>query len=434
MCPGMFNALNGLGGSGQLDPSTTNDANTALYSAFCLSSLLGGAIVNMFGVRITTSASCLTYALYTATYLYYNHTHQGALTIVAGGVLGIGAGILWTAQGVIMVSYPNEQEKGKYISIFWVIFNLGGVIGGLLPFALNYHRQGPLTDSVYVAVVVLECLGAVLALTLVPSGQVIRDDGSHTTVMTLTYKHVGREYREMLGLFTNRWILLLLPMSFASNFFYSYQFSTYNGNKFTLRTRGFNNLLYWMAQIIGSLMLSQLLDCQRWSRRRRGMYAMILMSVVFNLVWLGTLLVQINAPNGLIDFLDTQRAALPIFMYICMGLSDAWYQNLAYWLIGTLTNDAHRTARYIGFFKAIQSIGAAVAWQLAARQVPALYQVICNWLLLVISLPTMFWVAGKVSEWAQDDRLLYGLARDDTEMTVFGWEVSTSQMSNKYVI
>jgi hypothetical protein len=41
---------------------------------------------------------------------------------------------LWTAQGAVMMGYPNEHEKGRYISIFWVIFNLGGVIGGLVGF------------------------------------------------------------------------------------------------------------------------------------------------------------------------------------------------------------------------------------------------------------------------------------------------------------
>ncbi|KAJ1942045.1 hypothetical protein GGF37_003286, partial [Kickxella alabastrina] len=31
LCPGMFNALNGMGGGGQMDRTTGNNANTALY-------------------------------------------------------------------------------------------------------------------------------------------------------------------------------------------------------------------------------------------------------------------------------------------------------------------------------------------------------------------------------------------------------------------
>lgn len=31
-----------------------------------------------------------------------------------------------------MMSYPPEKSKGKYISWFWMIFNLGAVIGSLV--------------------------------------------------------------------------------------------------------------------------------------------------------------------------------------------------------------------------------------------------------------------------------------------------------------
>jgi MFS family permease len=42
------------------------------------------------------------------------------------------AGLLWCAQGAIMMSYPPEESKGRYISWFWMIFNLGAVIGSLV--------------------------------------------------------------------------------------------------------------------------------------------------------------------------------------------------------------------------------------------------------------------------------------------------------------
>lgn len=31
-----------------------------------------------------------------------------------------------------MMSYPPEQSKGRYISWFWIIFNMGAVIGSLV--------------------------------------------------------------------------------------------------------------------------------------------------------------------------------------------------------------------------------------------------------------------------------------------------------------
>jgi MFS family permease len=67
------------------------------------------------------------------------HPHAGGFVITAGAILGICAGLLWTAQGSLMLAYPTESQKGKYISIFWSIFNLGGVVGASVSLGQNFH-------------------------------------------------------------------------------------------------------------------------------------------------------------------------------------------------------------------------------------------------------------------------------------------------------
>jgi len=46
---------------------------------------------------------------------------------------------LWSAQGAIMLAYPPEASKGRYISWFWAVFNLGGVIGALVSLCLQFR-------------------------------------------------------------------------------------------------------------------------------------------------------------------------------------------------------------------------------------------------------------------------------------------------------
>ncbi|KAJ2488777.1 hypothetical protein IWW37_004530 [Coemansia sp. RSA 2050] len=414
LCPGMFNALNGMGGGGQVDRTTGNNANTALYCTFIVFGVVGGAIVNLCGVRWTIFGSGLTYALYSGSYIYLNNTGNGAFTIAAGGILGVGAGILWAAQGMIMVSYPREEEKGKYIAVFWIIFNMGGMLGGILPFAINYHStKDSLSDGVYVAFVVLECIGAALGLALAPPSKVVREDGS--SVVLVKYTSTGKEAVEILRLFTNPTMLALLPMCFASNFFYSYQFGPINASLFNIRTRGFNNIFYWGAQMVGAYALSFLLDTQRMTRKKRGLIAVAVVAVFFNVVWGGTLDLQLqythgplpngeptDYPGGPIDFLESSRAAGPIILYTLHGVGDALYQNLAYWIIGSLTNDSQKLSRYAGFYKGIQSLGATVAWQLDAKSVPYLNQLIGNWVLLAISMFPMLYVTYRLKDHSDD--------------------------------
>lgn len=128
----MFNAVNGLGGGGQLDPKPSNDSNVALYSTFAVVGFFAGTITNKLGIRWTLSLGGLGYSVYISAYLCYNYTQNFGYIIFAGALLGVCAGMLWSAQGVIILSYPTEQEKGRFISWFWMIFNLGGVIGSLV--------------------------------------------------------------------------------------------------------------------------------------------------------------------------------------------------------------------------------------------------------------------------------------------------------------
>ena len=64
--------------------------------------------------------------------------------IFAGGVLGVSAALLWSAQGSIMMSYPLEKDKGKAFGVFWAIFQFGSLIGSLIALAINL-RSGKLS-------------------------------------------------------------------------------------------------------------------------------------------------------------------------------------------------------------------------------------------------------------------------------------------------
>ncbi|KAJ2660743.1 hypothetical protein IW148_003660 [Coemansia sp. RSA 1199] len=409
LCPGMFNAVNGMGGSGQPDPTVSNNANTALYSTFVVFGILGGAIVNLCGVRWTIFCSGFMYALYSASYIYLNNKpDDGSFTIAAGALLGIGAGILWAAQGMIIVSYPREEEKGKYIAVFWIIFNLGGILGGILPFAINYHSEkDSLSDGVYIAFVVLECLGAFLGLALAPPSKVTRSDGS--SVVMIKYTNVGKEVIEILKLFLNPTMLALLPMCFTSNFFYTYQFNNINAALFNIRTRGFNNIFYWGFQMLGAYAISLLLDWQRLQRKTRGFIGFAIVFVVFNAIWGGSLALHNKYPDGIepsnrMDFKDTKKAAGPIILYLLCGIGDALYQSMAYWVIGSLTNDNQKLSRYAGFYKGMQSFGAAIAWQLDIKVI-TINQIIANWVLFGASVPPMLYVIWKIKNHSEDQSI-----------------------------
>ncbi|GJN35031.1 hypothetical protein PR202_gb23758 [Eleusine coracana subsp. coracana] len=351
-CPGMFNALTGLGGGGQLNHTTVDNANTVLYACFAIFGVLGGAAYNLLGPRRTLLVGALTYPLYATSFLYYNHHGSEVFPIVAGGILGIGAALLWAAQGAIVTSYPPLNRRGSYISLFWCLYNLGGVLGGLFPFSFNYHRgdkPDSVNDGTYIAFIAFMVFGAALSLFILPPTEIVRDDGSKAT--RFIYSSLAIESTEILRLFTNWKMLLVLPAAWDSNFFYTYQFNNVNGVLFTLRTQGLNNIFYWGARMIGSVSIGYLLDFGFTSRRKRGLVGVVVVAVLGSAIWGGGLANQLKYKDGkwdnLIDFKDGRRYAGPFLLFFSYGLLDAMFQSLVYWIIGALANDSQVLSSFI---------------------------------------------------------------------------------------
>lgn len=340
LCPGMFNAVNGMGAAGQVNATDINNANTALYAMFAGVGFFCGSIANAIGLRITLGFGGFGYFLYVASILSYNHNHNSGFLIFAGALLGLCAGLLWTAQGAIMMSYPAEKEKGRYISRFWAIFNLGGVIGALIPFGQNFHAEaGAVTNGTYIAFMILMASGFVLALFLCDPKLVRRDDGSSIILMkNPTWK------TEIMGLLetlkTDVYIVGLFPMFFASNWFYVYHFQDVNLPYFDVRTRLLNNVLYWLMQIVGAFLVGYLLDFGSMKRSIRARYALGGLFTLTMVIWGGGYAFQttytradtldVKGHIG-VDFTDRKRYIAPMFLYMFYGFYDAAWQVTAYW-------------------------------------------------------------------------------------------------------
>jgi hypothetical protein len=121
-------------------------------------------------------------------------------------------------------------------------------------------------------------LGAVLALLLTNAKDVVRDDGSRVVLMkNPTWQ------TEVIGLWeTVKYeplVVLLFPMFWSSNWFYTYQQNSVNGARFDTRTRALNGLLYYLAQIAGALGLGYLLDLDNIKRSTRAKACLLMLFV-----------------------------------------------------------------------------------------------------------------------------------------------------------
>ncbi|KAJ3501464.1 hypothetical protein NLJ89_g9326 [Agrocybe chaxingu] len=437
MGPGLFNALNGLGGGGQVDPTTSANANSALYATFAVAAFFSGSINNKLGSRLTLLLGTTGYSLYIGSFLAINiHPNTGPFVITAGAILGICAGLLWTAQGSLMLAYPTETQKGKFIGIFWAIFNLGAVVGASVSLGQNFHstaNSGASTKNDYLAerpfnpgmlhswkrnlrrlppsstssllpltltfpsaqhqvgFLVLTLIGVTIPFLMVNPTQMVRTDGTKVTAPRHPSWRVEL-YGLWVTLITDPMVILLFPMFFASNWFYTWQFNEFNNALFNIRARSLNNLVYWLAQILGSVSIGILLDQKRISRRTRAFSGWtILLGMVFVVhIWAYFYQKQYTResipPDATkMDIFDHGYAGR-IMLYIFCGLLDAMWQTTAYWIMGAMSNDPAKLAHFTGFYKSIQSAGGAGAWRADAVKTPFMNMFLSTWTILVAGL------------------------------------------------
>jgi hypothetical protein len=169
-----------------------------------------------------------------------------------------------------------------------MIFNMGGVIGSLVPLGQNIHvtTNSPVSDGTYVGFIILSVVGAGLAWLLCDAKNVVRTDGSRVIMMkNPTFK------TEIFGMWetfrSEPYIVFLFPMFFASNWFYTYQFNGVNLAQFNTRTRSLNNVLYWSAQIFGALVFGYFLDLARFRRTVRAKACWVVLFLLTFGVWGG---------------------------------------------------------------------------------------------------------------------------------------------------
>jgi len=402
---GMFQALSGTGGGGQVQPQTADLANLILYAVFGGTAFFCGSVVNTIGVRISLALGTIGYCLFAASFLSINTLgpdKANAFVIAASTILGVSAALLWTAQGSIVLSYPAEKDKSKSFALFWIIFNLGAVLGSFINIGSNWNNStGTVTNGTYIGFIVIMVVGLFIPIFLCPSSEVIRKDHTKVIVpLNPTWK------KEIIGLFVTLykypWFVLLFPLCGASNFFYTLQDNEFTAPNFTLRARAINGLLKNLGGMVGAGVAGPLFDLGYFSRKDRARYGLISMFVFTMVVWGGGWAFMNDRYRGvsytLIDVSDQYYSGLAI-LALMYGIFDAVFQTYAYFLMGCFTNDQAILCNFTGFYKGIQSAMAAVAFSLDLNFVSYQSMYIATWVLCASSLIIAVWpVFTKVVE------------------------------------
>lgn len=241
---------------------------------------------------MTLSLGTTGYAIHVGGLWCFQETGVRWFLILSGVILGVTAALFWAAQGSVMMSYPLEKDKGRAFTVFWILFQLGSVLGSAITLGIQFNSVLPsVSSSIYVAMIIIMLTAIVTSWLVLPAHKVVRGDGTLVEVEKAVSPKV--EFEEFIKMLKDWRMLALFPMCFASNYFYAYQ-SAITAYLFNGRTQGLVALVSGLGSITGSILIGLVTDKLPFSRRKRAFIGCATVVVTMCAVWGGGLAFQVQ--------------------------------------------------------------------------------------------------------------------------------------------
>ncbi|KAL3440268.1 major facilitator superfamily domain-containing protein [Aspergillus insuetus] len=403
LAPGLWNAMQSTGAGGQQSPYLVMAANAILYSIMVLTCTFGPLVANRVGLKNAMIFGTTGYALYAAA-LYTNNRFGNEWFVYLGATAcGITAGVFWSAEGAIMISYPPESQRGRYLA-YWLAYRNGGsIIGGIINLAFNYSGKstGKLDWRTYLVFVALQCLAPFVGFLLSPPDKVARSDGHK--VKTAEKVRTVQELKEVLKILIRKDFLLMLPFFFYVTFLLSYA-GSYLTLYFSVRARALASLISALGQITANFFFGTFLDWQRLTLNQRARYSYIFMMALFGGTWIWGTVIQheygLNPPH--LDWADSGFGRGWAF-YILMQVNFALAYNYGYWLAGYVAKGPAEIIRLTSTVRAVEAAGGAVAAGISSTSAPLIAALGVNFGLWGLAVIPTYFVARKVGLARQGD-------------------------------
>lgn len=305
LAPGIWGAMNSLGGGGQQSPTLVNTANALTFCLMVLTCFFSSVIVRWIGVKWALIIGTLGYCPYAAGLYVNNRYGDGWFVLLGAALCGLSAGVFWSVEAAIALAYPEPHNQGRFLG-FWLSFRLGGqIVGGAINLGINVNnnKAGSVSYHVFEAFIALQALAPFAGLLLSPPEKVQRTDGLPVRLSignSITY-----ELKEMSKLFFSKCFLLIVPL-IAQAVYAESVFFTFQGLWFSVRARALGSFLSGIVAVTMGNVLGKYLDYTKLSlkSRSRGAFLTILGLQGAWWIWATVLVTEFNKVNPTYDWVD----------------------------------------------------------------------------------------------------------------------------------
>ncbi|XP_010728854.3 UNC93-like protein MFSD11 [Larimichthys crocea] len=352
-----------------------------IYGVFSFSNLLAPTVVAVIGPKLTMFLSGLLYSGYIAVFIIPS-TWAFYLTSV---LIGIGAAMLWTAQGHFLVENSDASTINRNTGMFWALLQCSMFFGNLFIY-FDWNGRTEISDNsrknIFLSLLVASVLGTLSFLVLRNSHHeeemLSEEEGQSLLTTRMMYKHRANtamqdaksEFKTILQLLKAKTIVLLSPCMAYSGLelsFYSGVYGTCIGatSQFGGAAKGLigiSGIVVGVGEIVGGGLFGLLCKNNRFRRTSVVFLGMVVHFVAFYLIFL-------NIPDDAPVVFNTNTQEKPyltpsvsiaLLCSFLLGLGDSCFNTQLYSILGRVY--AEQSTPAFAIFKFIQSIFAAVAF------------------------------------------------------------------------
>ncbi|CDM31700.1 hypothetical protein DTO006G1_8945 [Penicillium roqueforti] len=371
LAPGIWGAMNSLGGGGEEKPYLVNAANALTFGLMVVSCFFSSVLVRFIGIKWALIVGTMGYAPYAAGLYTNNRFGVEWLVLLGAALCGISAGIFWMAEAAIALSYPEPYNQGRFLG-FWLSFRVGGqILGGAINLGINANRSnsGSVSYTVYLIFIALQALGPFAGLLLSNPSQVQRKDGVPVNLQVT--KSITHELKSMWKLWINRKFLYIIPFICQAVYTEAVMFS-YEGLWFSVRARALGSFLSGVVAVTIGNILGAFLDSKRVSLKNRTRYAFYFVVAWQGMCWIWATVVttEFNETHPTYDWSTPGFGrAFALFLFWVAGF-QLNYMYL-FFLVGNLADDQEEVVRIAGLLRGTESAAQCVSYGLSSVNIMA---------------------------------------------------------------
>uniref|UniRef100_A0A8C7XC32 UNC93-like protein MFSD11 n=1 Tax=Oryzias sinensis TaxID=183150 RepID=A0A8C7XC32_9TELE len=345
-----------------------------IYGVFSFSNLIAPTAVKVIGAKVSMFLSGLLYSGYIAVFIIPS-TWSFYLTSV---LIGIGAALLWTAQGEFLIENSEASTINRNTGMFWALLQCSMLFGNLYIY-LDWNGETDISESsrrnIFLFLLVASVLGTLSFLVLRKSHneeEMLSEEEGQSLLFESDMNNPQQKKPFMYStLVCNRghaatasthYCSAGLELAFYSGVYGTCIGATTHFGEAAKGLIGISGIVVGVGEIVGGGLFGLLCKNSRFRRTSVVFLGMVVHFIASYLIFLnipGDAPIVLETTTQLSPYLNPS-VSIALLCSFLLGLGDSCFNTQLYSILGHVYAEESMPA--FAIFKFIQSVSAAVAF------------------------------------------------------------------------